>query len=130
MRQTLSRAMVAAAAATSILSLYGGSALADSHAGGIARNSPGAVSGTSAEVPLTVPANACGDSADVAAALTPPSGDSCANTPGDTEKDRSHETSSSGDGGRGYGGSESGEEEPGYGDSQSGEEEPGYGGSE
>lgn len=37
--------MVAAAAATGILSLYGGSALADSHADATARNSPGALAG-------------------------------------------------------------------------------------
>ncbi|MEV6618339.1 chaplin, partial [Streptomyces sp. NPDC051051] len=121
MRQTLSRGMVAAAAATSILSLYGGSALADSHAGGTARNSPGAVSGNGVEVPLTAPANACGDSVD-AAALNPTFGDSCANTSGDEEKDRSHETPSSGGDEPGHGGSESGGEESGYGGSESGED--------
>ncbi|WP_328560554.1 LAXTG-anchored chaplin ChpA [Streptomyces coelicoflavus] len=80
MRQTLSRGMVAAAAATGILSLCGSPALADSHADGAATNSPGAVSGNAVQVPIDVPVNACGNTVDVIAALNPAFGNECENT--------------------------------------------------
>ncbi|MFF7866143.1 chaplin [Streptomyces qaidamensis] len=79
MRQTLSRGMVAAAAATGILSLCGGAALADSSADGVTKGSPGAASGNTVQAPVDVPVNACGNTVDVAAALNPAFGNSCAN---------------------------------------------------
>ncbi|WP_283253936.1 LAXTG-anchored chaplin ChpA [Streptomyces sp. V17-9] len=79
MRQTLSRGMVAAAAATGILSLCGSPALADSHADGAATNSPGAVSGNALQAPIDVPVNACGNTIDVIAALNPAFGNECEN---------------------------------------------------
>ncbi|AXL88729.1 chaplin [Streptomyces sp. CB09001] len=72
--------MVAAAAATGILSLCGSPALADSHADGAATNSPGAVSGNALQVPVDVPVNACGNTVDVIAALNPAFGNECENT--------------------------------------------------
>ncbi|MFF6874029.1 chaplin [Streptomyces sp. NPDC012474] len=78
MRQTLSRGMVAAAAATGILSLCGGAALADSSADGVTKGSPGAASGNTIEAPVDVPVNACGNTVDVVAALNPAFGNSCA----------------------------------------------------
>ncbi|WP_274543262.1 LAXTG-anchored chaplin ChpA [Streptomyces sp. MH60] len=95
MRQTLSRGMVAAAAATGILSLCGSPALADSHADGAATNSPGAVSGNALQVPVDVPVNACGNTVDVIAALNPAFGNECENT-------SDEQTDGNGDGG-GYG---------------------------
>ncbi|MFJ6687465.1 LAXTG-anchored chaplin ChpA [Streptomyces sp. NPDC091294] len=80
MRQTLSRGMVAAAAATGILSLCGSPALADSHADGTAGNSPGAVSGNALQAPVDVPVNLCGNTVDVIAALNPAFGNECENT--------------------------------------------------
>ncbi|WP_329340438.1 chaplin [Streptomyces sp. NBC_01352] len=77
--------MVAAAAATSILSLCGSSALADSDASGAAKDSPGVASGNSVQVPVDVPVNACGNSVDVVAALNPVFGNSCANDSGSHE---------------------------------------------
>lgn len=71
--------MVAAAAATGILSLCGGAALADTTADGAAKGSPGAVSGNNVQVPVEVPLNACGNTVDVVAALNPAFGNSCAN---------------------------------------------------
>lgn len=71
--------MVAAAAATGILSLCGSPALADSHADGAATNSPGAVSGNALQAPIDVPVNACGNSIDVIAALNPAFGNECEN---------------------------------------------------
>ncbi|MEV7884539.1 chaplin family protein [Streptomyces sp. NPDC002817] len=105
MRQTLSRGMVAAAAATSILSLCGSSpALADSDASSAAKGSPGVLSGNDIQVPVDAPVNACGNSVDVIALLNPAFGNSCANESG------SHR------GGASYG------DDSGYGD------ESGYGG--
>nr|WP_307852291.1 chaplin [Streptomyces sp. b94] len=80
MRQTLSRGMVAAAAATGILSLCGSPVLADSHAGGAAQNSPGVASGNALQVPVDVPVNACGNTVDVIAALNPAFGNECENS--------------------------------------------------
>ncbi len=71
--------MVAAAAATGILSLCGSPALADSHADGAATNSPGAVSGNALQAPIDVPVNACGNTIDVIAALNPAFGNECEN---------------------------------------------------
>ncbi|MFF3307008.1 chaplin [Streptomyces sp. NPDC002952] len=81
MRQTLSRGMVVAAAATGILSMYGSPALADSQAGGAASDSPGVGSGNNVAVPVDVPVNACGNSVNVVGALNPAFGNSCANGP-------------------------------------------------
>ncbi|MFJ4519615.1 chaplin family protein [Streptomyces sp. NPDC088810] len=58
MRQTLSKGMVVAAAVTGVLSLYGGSALADSQAQGAAQSSPGVRSESVVETPANVPGTA------------------------------------------------------------------------
>jgi hypothetical protein len=80
LRQTLSKGIVVAAAATGVLSLYGGSAaFADTRAHGAAQGSPGLLSGNSVQAPVDVPVNVCGNSADAAAALNPAFGNSCAN---------------------------------------------------
>ncbi|MFD0315107.1 chaplin [Streptomyces flavalbus] len=108
MRQTLSRGMVAAAAATGILSLCGSPALADSTADAGARQSPGVASGNAAQAPVHVPVNACGNTVDVVAALNPAFGNSCANV--------SH-TDHGGHGGHGGGhGHDGGYGDGGYGD--------------
>ncbi|QLJ00332.1 DUF320 domain-containing protein [Streptomyces sp. NEAU-sy36] len=83
MRQTLSKGMVvAAAAATGVLSLYGSAALADSGGQSVAQGSPGVLSGNSVQVPVHIPVNVCGNSVDVAAALNPAFGNFCANVGG------------------------------------------------
>ncbi|MFD9932752.1 chaplin [Streptomyces massasporeus] len=97
MRQTLSRGMVAAAAATGILSLCGGTALADTSADGVTKDSPGAASGNTVQAPIDVPVNACGNTVDVIAALNPAFGNSCA------DKADSHGGYGDDDGGYGYG---------------------------
>ncbi|MFD4608328.1 chaplin [Streptomyces sp. NPDC058440] len=79
MRQTLSRGVFAAAAATSMLTLYGSPALADSHADGAAANSPGVLSGNVVQVPVHVPVNVCGNTVNVVALLNPAFGNHCAN---------------------------------------------------
>ncbi|WP_328871498.1 chaplin [Streptomyces sp. NBC_00287] len=81
--------MVAAAAATSILSLCGSSALADTSANGAAKDSPGVLSGNDVSAPVEVPVNACGNTVDAAAALNPSFGNDCA-TVDDEAKDGSY----------------------------------------
>ncbi|MGW5590013.1 chaplin family protein [Streptomyces sp. NPDC003857] len=79
MRQTLSRGMVAAAAATGILSLCGSPVFADSNADSTAAGSPGVASGNTVQVPVNIPVNICGNTVDVIAALNPAFGNTCAN---------------------------------------------------
>ncbi|MFG3287654.1 chaplin [Streptomyces sp. NPDC048179] len=91
MRQSLSRGMFAAAAATSILSLYASPALADSEANGATSGSPGVLSGNNVQAPVNVPVNICGNSVDAAAALNPAFGNSCANVSHEHATGRTHE---------------------------------------
>ncbi|KUN36743.1 hypothetical protein AQJ30_21220, partial [Streptomyces longwoodensis] len=70
--------MVAAAAATGILTLCGSSALADTQANGVAEGSPGVLAGNNVEVPVEVPVNACGNTVDPAGALNPAFANACA----------------------------------------------------
>ncbi|NEY36497.1 DUF320 domain-containing protein, partial [Streptomyces sp. PRKS01-65] len=86
MRQTLSRG-VFAVAATSVLSLCGSSALADTQADGNAMNVPGASSGNTVQAPDHEPADPCGDVVAAAAALTPVFGDMCADEPEEASGD-------------------------------------------
>ncbi|GAA4294478.1 LAXTG-anchored chaplin ChpA [Streptomyces venetus] len=79
MRQTLSKGAFAAAAATGILSLYGSPALADSDASGVAKDSPGVLSGNNVQVPVDVPINLCGNTVNVIAALNESFGNACRN---------------------------------------------------
>ena len=66
-----------AAAATSVLSLCGSPALADSNADGATSNSPGVLSGNTVQAPINVPVNVCGNTVDVLALLNPAFGNSC-----------------------------------------------------
>lgn len=71
--------MVAAAAATGILSLYNTSALADSSAKGAAEGSPGVLSGNTVQVPVHIPINVCGNTVEVVGVGNAAFGNSCAN---------------------------------------------------
>ncbi|MFG3011164.1 chaplin, partial [Streptomyces cinerochromogenes] len=79
MRQTLSRGVLAAAAASGILSLSCSSALADSHAVGGAQDSPGVLAGNNVQVPVEVPVNVCGNTVNGVALLNSATGNACAN---------------------------------------------------
>lgn len=100
--------MLAAAAASSILSLSGSNAFAaDGEA--VAADSPGILSGNSVQAPLDVPVNACGNSADVVGAANPAFGNSCANS-GSSPKEHAgapqQRAVTREDDGSGYGGSD------------------------
>ncbi|MEU6440312.1 chaplin [Streptomyces sp. NPDC047046] len=80
MRHTLGKGMLAtAAAASGILSLNGGSALA---AEPTAAGSPGILSGNSVQAPVSIPVNVCGNSVDAAGIGNPAFGNGCGNTDG------------------------------------------------
>jgi len=71
----------AAATALAAFAVVGGagSAFADSGAQGTAANSPGVISGNQAQVPVHVPVNATGNSANVLGALNPTTGNASSN---------------------------------------------------
>ncbi|GAA0657107.1 LAXTG-anchored chaplin ChpA [Streptomyces thermocarboxydovorans] len=94
MRQTLSRGVFAAAAATGILSLYGAPAIADSQAEGAAENSPGVLSGNNVQVPVEAPVNVCGNTVGAVGALNEAAGNVCANSSDDKKKSAAADSSS------------------------------------
>ncbi|NBM20748.1 chaplin [Streptomyces sp. GC420] len=55
------------------------SATSGAHAGGVATNSPGVVSGNVIQVPVDVPVNVCGNSINVVGLLNPSFGNTCVN---------------------------------------------------
>ncbi|WP_338677793.1 chaplin [Streptomyces sp. SCSIO 30461] len=77
-RQVITKGILTAAAATSILSLNSAYASA-SQADGDAQGSPGVLSGNNVQVPVDVPVNVCGNSVSVIGALNPAFGSACAN---------------------------------------------------
>ncbi|MEU9591168.1 chaplin [Streptomyces sp. NPDC048219] len=79
MRQTLSRGVFAAAAATGILSLSGTPALADSIAVGATDEASGLLSGNNVQAPIDVPVNVCGNTVGVLAAFNDAYGNACGN---------------------------------------------------
>ncbi|MER7398979.1 chaplin, partial [Streptomyces sp. NPDC000151] len=82
MRQVLAKGLLAAAATTGVLGVTGGTAFADAGASGESANSPGVLSGNNVQAPVEVPANICGNSADVVGALNPSFGNGCASDGG------------------------------------------------
>jgi hypothetical protein len=72
------KAAVLTAAAGAAVAGASGIAVADSGAQGSAENSPGIASGNVATVPMHLPFNLCGNTADVIGLLNPASGVTCA----------------------------------------------------
>ena len=66
-------------AAAGVITGGAGAAFASSHAAGDAANSPGVASGNNAQVPVHVPVNVSGVSANVIGLLNPAFGNSAAN---------------------------------------------------
>ncbi|MCZ0994099.1 chaplin [Streptomyces noursei] len=54
-------------------------AFADAHAGGVAKRSPGVLSGNVIQVPIHVPINVCGNTIDIIGILNPAFGNRCIN---------------------------------------------------
>ncbi|MFE4450501.1 chaplin [Streptomyces sp. NPDC056796] len=79
MRQVTRKGLITMAAAGGVLALGGGYAHADAGAAGAASGSPGVLSGNSIQVPIDVPVNVCGNTADVGGLLNPASGNDCGN---------------------------------------------------
>ncbi|MFF1375101.1 chaplin [Streptomyces sp. NPDC058308] len=62
------------AAGAGMASAHGGA-----HADGVAKNSPGVVSGNLVQAPVHIPVNACGNTVTVIGALNPTFGNVCTN---------------------------------------------------
>lgn len=82
MRQVTRKGLITMAAAGGVLALGGGHAHADSGAEGTAAKSPGVLSGNNVQVPVHVPVNVCGNTANVVGVLNPAFGNGCANAGG------------------------------------------------
>ncbi|MEU6393366.1 chaplin [Streptomyces sp. NPDC046939] len=79
MRQALRIGAVTVVAATGILSVPVTAASASSDDQGRASGSPGVLSGNSVQIPITIGANACGNSFDAVSGLNPATGNACGN---------------------------------------------------
>ncbi|MET9482230.1 chaplin [Streptomyces sp. NPDC006638] len=90
MRDLISKGLLTAAAASSVLSMTGGYAVAAEADGG-AVGSPGVLSGNTIQVPVEVPVNICGNTVDPVGVLNPAFGNTCGNTSGSAHSS-AHET--------------------------------------
>ncbi|PJJ00999.1 small secreted domain DUF320 [Streptomyces sp. 2333.5] len=75
----IKKVAAAAALAGGVVLAGAGLAVADSGAQGAALNSPGVVSGNTAQVPVHVPVNACGNTVSVVGLMNPSFGENCVN---------------------------------------------------
>ncbi|MFH8345622.1 chaplin family protein [Streptomyces sp. NPDC018045] len=97
MRQVAKKGLITVAAAGGVLAVAGSYAHADSGAQGNAAHSPGVLAGNAAQVPVDVPVQACGNSANVVGLLNPAMGNRCDNG-GGSRGDRGHGSSRHGGG--------------------------------
>ncbi|MFE1194910.1 chaplin family protein [Streptomyces olivaceoviridis] len=111
MRRTLGKGMAVAAVAAGVLSLYGGSALADSRAQGAAWMPHG----DDIQAPANLSVDACGNSHDAAAALNPAAADSCATMTTHVRPGQGAGRPSEEPAGPGHGGSDHSDDRPGPG---------------
>ncbi|MEV7421421.1 MULTISPECIES: chaplin [unclassified Streptomyces] len=100
MRDLISKGLLTAAAASSVLSLSGGSAQAADAEAAVA-GSPGVASGNSLQLPLDIPVNVCGNTVNPIGLLNPAFGNACANT---SSTPKAHHTEHGPGGGYGSGG--------------------------
>ncbi|MEU3355771.1 chaplin family protein [Streptomyces sp. NPDC037389] len=98
MRQVTKKGLLSVAAASGVLAVTGGYAMADSGATGASAHSPGVASGNTVQVPVHVPVNACGNTVNVIGLLNPATGNRCFNGGG------GHGHKGHGHGGSGHGG--------------------------
>ncbi|GAA1187746.1 hypothetical protein GCM10009654_51680 [Streptomyces hebeiensis] len=92
MRDLISKGLLTAAAASSVLSLSSGYATAV-EADGAAVGSPGVLSGNNVQVPVEIPINVCGNTVDPVGVLNPAFGNVCANTSGTSAHSSEHASS-------------------------------------
>ncbi|KWT63029.1 hypothetical protein ADL21_04935 [Streptomyces albus subsp. albus] len=101
MRQVGKKGLITMAAASGVLAVASGYAHADAGAQGNAAHSPGVLAGNAGQLPVDIPVQACGNSANVVGLLNPAMGNGCGNVGGShggAHGDRRH-------GGNGQGGS-------------------------
>ncbi|MFF3861750.1 chaplin [Streptomyces sp. NPDC002209] len=79
MKKRLMRGATMAVASAAVLTGGAGLASADSAAEGVAAGSPGVLSGNLAQVPVNVPVNVCGLTANLVGLLNPAFGNTCVN---------------------------------------------------
>lgn len=79
MKKRLMRGTTLAVAGTAVLMGGAGLASADSTAAGLAAESPGVGSGNLVQVPVNIPVNVCGLTANLVGALNPTFGNTCVN---------------------------------------------------
>ncbi|MGW6742609.1 chaplin family protein [Streptomyces sp. NPDC055025] len=94
MRDLISKGLLTAAAASSVLSLSGGYAIAV-ESDGVAARSPGVLSGNNVQAPIEVPVNVCGNTVDVVGVGNPAFGNGCGNASGRPGHSAAHERTSS-----------------------------------
>ena len=75
----IAKALLVSAAAGVAVTGTAGLAMADAGAQGAAVGSPGVVSGNTAQVPVHIPIDLCGNTIDVIGVLNPAFGGTCAN---------------------------------------------------
>ncbi|MGN5378746.1 chaplin [Streptomyces lasalocidi] len=75
----IAKGLVLTSAAVAAVAGAAGAASADSAAIGVAKNSPGVLSGNLAQVPVHVPVNVCGNTVNVIGLLNPAWGNTCVN---------------------------------------------------
>ncbi|MFI1453443.1 chaplin [Streptomyces roseus] len=79
MKKRLMRGTTLAVAGTAVLMGGAGLASADAGAEGLAAGSPGVLSGNLVQVPVHVPVNVCGLTANLVGVLNPAFGNTCVN---------------------------------------------------
>ncbi|GCD47006.1 hypothetical protein GKJPGBOP_06762 [Streptomyces paromomycinus] len=107
MRQVAKKGLITMAAASGVLAVAGSYAHADSGAQGNAAHSPGVLAGNAAQIPVDIPVQACGNSANVVGLLNPAMGNTCVNG-GGSHGERGQGANSRGGGGAGAQGSAQG----------------------
>lgn len=85
----IAKIVAVAAGAGTVLLTGTGLAMADADAKGTAIGSPGIISGNNVQAPIHIPANICGNTVNVLAALNPAAGNVCINAE-DIKHDAKH----------------------------------------
>jgi len=76
---SVKKAAAVGAAVVGMVAAGAGTAMASAEAEGVAAGSPGVASGNAIQVPVHIPVNLCGNTANLIGALNPAFGNSCAN---------------------------------------------------